>query len=596
MRTRALVGVMAAVAMTTLCASASADTYCVPAHAGCTGLDRTTLAAAVSDANATAAADDIALAPGTFAGGVTVGSYPIHIRGAGIGVTRIEGGGGLYAVGMDQPDSSIEDLTIHELPGGHATALSLTGRAQRVVVDQRDNASNAYAAVILREEASFEDGSALAPLDSAAADYGIAADSTGPMLVSSVVVQGRYAVTTSGPGPVTVRFARVTGNIGGVYAEAAQTLVEESTVTGAPVIANLTGGADILATVRHVTLNRTHAGVESDVSGETARMVISNTAVVGGDPDPETADLYLRSLSGATGILEADYSFFRSAHVTIAGAGTNTYTPGAHNLDGADAKLFDVVGGDLRLRFDSPLIDAGDPVPGGGEPMADLAGEFRAVNGRTDIGAYEYGRHTPTVSARSSRAAVLVGEPVTFSADTNDEDPNEFPDLTWVLDDGTTARGFSVTHAFATPGAHTATVTATDPAGLTATAPASVTVTAPILPRAALAPAFGFKKLKARKGVVRVRLSCPVVASDCTGRVELRLARKPKAKGLAAKTVVLGRAKYAIAHGTTRTIRVKLTKSARRRLRRARHGLNVKVVARPAGAAAKSRTVRLTGR
>jgi hypothetical protein len=186
---------------------------------------------------------------------------------------------------------------------------------------------------------------------------------------------------------------------------------------------------------------------------------------------------------------------------------------------------------------------------------------------------------------------------VTFGATVADADPGELPSVTWAFDDGSApVSGLVVTHAFATPGPHTATVTATDPSGLTATGQASVTITAPFLPRAALAPTFGFKKLRARKGIVRVRLSCPVAAADCAGRIELRLARKPKAKGLAAKTVVLGRARYAIANGTTKTIRVRLTKSARNRLRRARHGLNVKVVARPAAGAARSKTVRLTGR
>jgi hypothetical protein len=141
-----------------------------------------------------------------------------------------------------------------------------------------------------------------------------------------------------------------------------------------------------------------------------------------------------------------------------------------------------------------------------------------------------------------------------------------------------------------------ATATATDPTGLSATAVVPVTVFVPIVPGKAMAPVFGFKKLKARRGVVGVLLSCPVLAADCSGTVELRLAPKPKAKGVAAKTVVLGRKHYALAHGTHKTIRVKLTKSARKRLKRARHGLRVRVVAKPKGAASKSKTVRLKGR
>jgi hypothetical protein len=228
--------------------------------------------------------------------------------------------------------------------------------------------------------------------------------------------------------------------------------------------------------------------------------------------------------------------------------------------------------------------------------MADIAGELRAVNGRTDIGAYEYGRHAPTISAIASVASAVVGDPIEFHAAPNDADPSEFPDVTWAFDDGTTAGGITVSHVFATAGTHLATATATDPAGLTAAATVPVTIIAPVVAGKAMAPAFGFKKLKARRGIVGVLLRCPVVASDCSGTVELRLAPKPKAKGVVAKTVVLGRKRYAIAHGTHKTIRVRLTRSARRRLARARHGLLVRVVVKPKGAAAKSKTVRLTGR
>jgi hypothetical protein len=589
----------AAAAMGITASSASAATYCVPGvFTGCAGTPKPTLADAVTAANGTSAPDDIFLAAGTFAGGVTVGAYPVHIHGAGKDLTKIEGGGGSYGVGMDQPESSITDLTIHELSGGHTTALSLSGSAQRVVVDQRSNAATAYAAVILRDEGSFEDGAALAPLDTPGADYGIAADSTGPMLISGVEVQGRYAATTSGPGPVTIRFARLTGNIYGVETEALSTLVEDSVVTGAPLVAYLSSGPNITTTARHVTLNGTFAGVESYVSAGTARLVISNTAVVGGGPDPETPDLDITTGTGAVGRIEADYSFFRAAHVTHSGTGTNEYVPGAHNIDGADAKLVNLTGGDLRPRFDSPLVDAGDPVPGGGEPMADLAGEFRAVNGRTDIGAYEYGRHAPIIDVVVDPKEALVGGPVSFVAGTRDTDPGESPVVTWSFDDGTTAAGAIVTHAFTSPGPHAATATATDPAGLTATASASVAISAVIPPAKAMAPSFGFKKLKARKGVVRVLLRCPAAATDCAGTVELQLAPKPKAKGgsRAAKTVVLGKARYAIAHGTHKTIKVKLTRGARKRLARARRGLRVRVVAKPKGAARRSKTVRLTRR
>jgi hypothetical protein len=597
MRTTVLAGVAAVMAI--ICGSASAATFCVPSgFAGCDASEPT-LAAAVQAANDNGSGvDDIVLAAGTFPQTNVVASVsnPVHIVGAGIGVTILEGATSGTGLTLYGPDQSIAGLAIHEPDHGHTTALYLDGGvARNVRVDQRDNSNGSASAVALYGGASFLDGEALARTTTIPTTYGIyvSNDTSEPSLVSNASAQGGYGINAAGSGATTIRFARVTGNFYGVMAAADDTLVEDSIVSGGPLVSYLsTGTADILTNVRHVTLHGTYAGVQSYLSGHTARMIVSNTAVVGGGPDPETPDLDIQTSSGAVGRIEADYSFFRAAHVIQSGTGIDQYAPGAHNVDGADAKVLD----DLRPRFGSPLIDAGDPVPAGGEPMADIAGELRAVNGRTDIGAYEYGWHTPTVAVFAGATSSAIGNPITFKAAPNDADPSELPDVTWTFDDGTTASGLTVAHAFTTAGTHLATATATDPAGLSASAGASVTIFPGIVPAKAMAPAFGFKKLKARRGVVGVLLSCPVLAADCSGTVELRLAPKPKAKGVATKTVVLGRKHYALAHGTHKTIRVKLTKGGRKRLRRARHGLLVKVVAKPHGAASKSKTVRLTGR
>jgi PKD domain len=563
-------------------AGAQAKVYCVPVPtAGCTD-SRSTLAFAITAANANAGEDTIVLAPGTFSGGGPI-SDETHIIGAGQDQTVIDGGSSpAWGVEFDHPSSSIQDLKIHEPSGGPSGGLYLAGSAQRVSVDLRDNPVDSSIAVSLSGDASFVDGAALASMSSG--DYGLTISDDGDALVSNVQVQGRSAITTDGAGTKTLRFIRATGDDAGLDAGAAGTVLEDSTVSGGPVIGDLSGGTgDILTTVRHVTLKGSYIGASSD--GHRSTVVVSNTAIVGGGDGPETADIKLDRSNTGIARVEADYSFFRSSHVVGAGNPGLDWAPGAHNVDGSDANLLDIVRGDLRPHWNSPLVDAGDPAPAAGEPVTDLAGGDRTVSGRTDIGAYEYGRHTPTISVIATPASVLAGDPVHFGAKAEDADPNEFPDVTWVFDDGTTANGLSVSHAFATPGTHKATATATDPAGLTATTAASVVVSAPIPPRTAVAPTFGFKSLKARKGVVRVVLRCPVIATDCAGTVELRFGRK-----------LFGRARYAIAHGTKKTTKVRLSKAARKRLRRARRGLRVKVVAKPKGAASKSKAVRLTGR
>jgi hypothetical protein len=561
--------------------SAQAAIYCVPVPtASCTD-SRSTLAAAVSAANTSADPDTIFLAPGTLSGGGPL-LHETHIIGAGQDQTLIEGGSSTaWGVELDDASSSIQDLTIHEPPGGPWGGLYLAGSAQRVFVDLRDNPVDSSVAVSMYGDASFVDGAALASMSSPNADYGLSISQDGDALVRTAQVQGRYAITADGAGTKTLRFIRATGHEAGLYTDAASTVLEDSTVAGGPVVGDLFAGTgDILTTVRHVTIKGSYIQASSD--GHRSTVAVSNTAIIGGGDGPD-----VKLVRANTGIarVEADYSFFRGSHVVGAGDPGIDWAPGAHNIDGSDANLLDIVRGDLRPHWDSPLVDAGDPVPATGEPAADLAGGDRTVNGRTDIGAYEYGRHTPTISVNATPVSVLAGDPVHFGSRAEDADPNESPDVTWVFDDGATANGLSVSHAFATPGTHKATATATDPAGLTATTSASVVVSAPIPPRTAMAPTFGFKSLKARKGVVRVVLRCQVIATDCAGTVDLRLGRR-----------LLGRARYAIAHGTKKTIELKLSPAARERLRRARRGLRVKVLVKPKGAAAKSKTVRLTGR
>ena len=231
--------------------------------------------------------------------------------------------------------------------------------------------------MVLQNDGSFVDGAALNSLDTSAADTGIAIGGSGDPLVSNVQVQGRYAIATDGAGNKRLRFLRATGDIYGLQAKAESTLLEDSTVVRAPVVSYTGIGAttDIVTTVRHVTVRGAYVGVEAGHDGLTARMDVSNTAVVGGGPDPETPDVYVVAYGSAVGQLNIGYSFFRDAHaLTGMGGGTETLTRGAGNVNGANANLVDVDDDNLRPAWNSPLVDKGDPVPGGGEPMADLGG------------------------------------------------------------------------------------------------------------------------------------------------------------------------------------------------------------------------------
>jgi PKD repeat protein len=169
-------------------------------------------------------------------------------------------------------------------------------------------------------------------------------------------------------------------------------------------------------------------------------------------------------------------------------SGGGTFTPGTGNID-VDPQFVDAAAGDFHLLWSSPAIDAGGSTCGAPCQGSDLDGLTRPIDGdgdgvaTRDMGAYEYGRRPPTVHASVSATAATAGQPVTFTATPADPDDGDVLSVTWQFDDGTSATGASVSHAFATPGAHSATVTVEDPMGLSATA-ASNTVSVVAAPPA----------------------------------------------------------------------------------------------------------------
>jgi Ca2+-binding RTX toxin-like protein len=69
---------------------------------------------------------------------------------------------------------------------------------------------------------------------------------------------------------------------------------------------------------------------------------------------------------------------------------------------------------------------------------------------------------------------------------------------------------------------------------------------------------------KVKRGAASIRLSCPAISpGNCTGSLAVRTAKRVKLGGLKA-AVQLGSARYTIAPGATRTLRVKLAKGSRR--------------------------------
>lgn len=137
----------------------------------------------------------------------------------------------------------------------------------------------------------------------------------------------------------------------------------------------------------------------------------------------------------------------------------------------------------------------------------------------------------PTVGAVSAPAAGVAGTPLGFGSTPSDD--LGIADVAWTFGDGASASGAGVTHAFASAGASTWSLTARDLAGNTAGASGGLTIApAPQAPSAKLAVRIS----KPRRGTRARKLrSLGGTASGPVSRVEISVVRVLKAKARSAR-------------------------------------------------------------
>jgi hypothetical protein len=267
---------------------------------------------------------------------------------------------------------------------------------------------------------------ALAPAAARAETYCVAVEAHG--CSHRATVASAFAAAEGG-GPDTILVGRVTES--GDFADAPGQPVrvvgagrEATVLTGRLALAQ-PGSAVAAASIGALTL----AGTAHDVRverGAELRGATLASATVGG-PVATTGAAAMQSVVVA-GPLEVRSGGLTAGHLTVAGLGP----VGLRVLAGAAARVSNsIVSGfavpyegaatlshthmgdpgflgprDLRLRADSPLVDAGDPAPlSAGEPHEDAHGDVRAVDGdgdgmaRRDVGALE--RRPPAPPATS---------------------------------------------------------------------------------------------------------------------------------------------------------------------------------------------------
>jgi PKD domain len=494
MRLSTLPAVSAVLALA-LCGTASAQDYCV-AKPRCIGtaIAAPQFAAQLLAAQSNGAPDRFFLGTGTFAiGPLTYSSAePVEIHGQQGGGTILQSavaGRTVLAV-AGSAASSVSDLKI-ELAIDAGFGLDLSAATARGVTVTQLLGAQAGAGVLVGGGATLADSSVAMTSDAVAVG----------------ATSGEATVTDS-----TLASHRSAALIGGI---AHLTLARDTLAAPVGVLA-LNGSATVTDTLidGRTGLGSSIGLASSGINGATSAIVARRVTIVGvGDENPSAFGAYAVSDNRGAGTIQLRDSAITAtgtplvraaagapATATIAVdrvahgdpvAGARDTGPGSivelRRLP-APTGFVDAVNGDFHLRADSPLVDAGDPAFTLAEAARDRDGAPRLADGdadcvaRVDVGAFERQRLLPRAVATAGAATAQTGAAVSFSAAGScAADPAGPLTYAWRFDDGALAGGPQAEHAFATAGAHTATVAVTDAAGHAAEAIATVTVTAPPL-------------------------------------------------------------------------------------------------------------------
>jgi PKD repeat protein len=381
---------------------------------------------------------------------------------------------------MESRGTVLEGLTIEAPAATDVTGLIIdAGTASHVAVT--GPAAGTSSTGLTMNGGLFTEGSIAMPSATGSATTGVTAHG-GEVVGSSI--SGEYAAQEE----VVLRRCTLIPGAYGVISYNDKLTVEDTLidlsdkhVIGIDLIAN---AGTATGTFRHLTIINGGVSsrgviVEAPAAKQTATATLSDSIIAGVE-----VPLIVSAEKEANSSLRASYSSYAAAANKVLGLGKAVLfneSP-ASEVPGFVNPVVGAPGaGDWRLAPGSALIDAGTPgALGVAESSTDLTGSPRIVHARRDVGAYEYQFRAPVVSAQASLAGAKAGAPISFTGTASAPEPGDsIASYSWAFDDGVTTAGQAVPHAFAKPGTHTATVTATDVLGVSATASVAVTISAP---------------------------------------------------------------------------------------------------------------------
>jgi PKD domain len=480
-------------------AAADANVYCVAPASGCVGGTQPSLQAALTQVHADGVAGRIVLGSSTYtsptSGFVYPGTAPLEIDGAGAGATTLAlppADNAKTVLNSTSPAAlTLKGVRLLFSSGStNDNGLKVTGPATvaNVVVDGSP-ATTPSDGIILDGGGTISASTVTVPAVITA--IGLQVNGSAATTVQDSTVGGVNAVVANGPGLVTVHRCALTGTSAGgagiALAAYGGTVVADDSLLRAAgpnnnpsiglALAPNSGAVSVTATQLTIVGNASEYGVLAQTlnAGESSTLNLTDSIIA----DPLMYAVYAQQTSGPVSVT-INYSDFDPASVTVHGGAS--LTSGAHDAPSYVAPGFADPGGDFRLLASSPLLNfdptaLGNTPVGAGESSTDLAGGQRITGSGRDLGAYQH--QAPTVSASAAPEAAGTGAPVSFAALGGTGTPGASLGYSWHFDDGGAAIGASVTHAFSTPGVHSATVVLTDSTGLTASATATASVVAP---------------------------------------------------------------------------------------------------------------------
>lgn len=396
-----------------LAANAGATTFCVASPSCISGggtaePDLQSALTAARPVNGSPGPDAVIVGPGVYAGPFSyLDSDVLTITGAGSGQTILTTSAD-NAITLDLYGNAgdvVSGLTVRA-SGENATALGLgTGTAEEV--DAESLGASGRGAVDLGG-GTFSHGSASVESTDKFNSHVIRTE--GAATISDSVLSGATGVLEVGAPGALVQRTRISATGFGVYCYTVHCAVRD-------VLVAMSGGSGqgVVAQCFDTTHSASLSVRNSTFQGAAYADV---TAACGASPASALAIVDSSILEGASHALDAEQAggeidpgyddYDPATNVTLGGG---TISADGTSID-ADPLFIDPAG-DFRLRPGSPLIDAGNPAPlGVDESITDLAGVPRVVDGRRDIGAFEYQPPTP-VSGGGETATTAVPQPST---------------------------------------------------------------------------------------------------------------------------------------------------------------------------------------